>query len=297
MAIQFETSDRIAVEPDLQAVYRVGEQYKLGIPKNPIAGGIGGMMGSSAGSSLEFHDFREYVPGDDPRHIDWSALGRSDQLMVRLYREEVAPFTDLLVDGSRSMEAGDGRKGARCRELALAFDRFAQRAGAEPAVWLIREHPLRLDGSTEQKLERIDVSGRQSFERVDEWRSLCLRRRSIRVVISDFLFVHHPDTLVKQFASGASALWLLQLLDPFEAHPAVGGGVRLVDVETDEFQDLILNDKIVSDYSRRLANLQTGLADAARRAGARFQTLVADRSLNDICRYALMPAGAITAGE
>lgn len=293
--MQTETTETVMKEPDLGAVYRAGEQYKLAIPRVPISGGQGEMMGSSAGSSLEFHDFREYVAGDDPRHIDWSALGRSDQLMIRLFREEVAPYADVLVDGSLSMKAGEGRKGSLTQELALALDLFAQKAGAEPNVWLIGRSARRLEGVPSQRLTEMTWDGPTSFEATDEWRERCLRRRSIRVVISDFLFPHEPDTLVKQFASAASALWVIQVLDPFEAAPSIGGGVRLVDVETAEFQDLILNDKIVSGYLSRLSRLKSGLTDACRRAGARFIPIVADCTLDDVCRHHLIPAGAIQA--
>jgi len=294
MAEQTERAGQLATQPSLEAIHRVGEQYKLAVPRAPISGALGEMMGSSSGSSLEFHDYREYVPGDDPRHIDWAALARSDQLMVRLYREEVAPFADILLDGSLSMAVG-GRKGALVRELALAFDLFALRAGANPALWLVGDQAIPVEGLTEAKLHQLGFSSRVSFERTDRWRAVVLRRRSIRVVISDFLFVHQAEVLVKQLADAASALWLIQTLAPDEARPPVGGGVRLVDVETGEYQDIILNERNVNSYLRRLGNLQTVLARASRRAAARFLTLVTDRPLGQLCRNDLLPAGVITA--
>jgi len=285
-----------AQSPDPRAIHRVGEQYKLAIPRSPIAGVLGEMMGASSGSSLEFQDYREYVPGDDPRHIDWSAFARSDQLMVRLYREEVAPFADLLVDGSRSMAVGDGRKGKLVRELALAFELFARQAGADPVLWLVGDEARPLEGTAEAKLAHLALASRTSFERLADWRrTLALRRRSIRVVLSDFLFIHHPEELVKQLAAASSALWLIQVLARDEAQPTVGGGVRLVDAESGEFHDLILNDQTTSGYLRRLGNLQTGLARACRRAGARFVSVVADQSLDAVCRASLLPAGVIAA--
>ena len=280
---------------DLGAVHRVAEHYKLAIPRAPISGALGEMMGSTSGSSLEFHDYRQYVPGDDPRHIDWAALARSDQLMVRLYREEVAPFADVLLDGSLSMAVGGGAKARLARELALAFDLFAGQAGARPAVWLVGEQARPLDGATETKLAQIRFDASRSFEAADAWRGAALRRRSIRVVISDFLFIHEADLLVKQLAQAASALWLVQVLDPDEARPLIGGGVRFVDAESREHHDIVLNDKNVGDYLKRLGNLQAALARACRRAGGRFLTIVADRPLDAICRSDLLPAGAIVA--
>jgi len=49
-----------------------GLRYALAMPRR-AAGTAGAVMGQRAGSSLEFRDYREYQPGDDLRHVDWSA--------------------------------------------------------------------------------------------------------------------------------------------------------------------------------------------------------------------------------
>ena len=55
------------------------------------------------GSSLEFADFRNYVPGDDPRRIDWSIYGRIERLVMKLYEEEEDLDVGILIDCSASM--------------------------------------------------------------------------------------------------------------------------------------------------------------------------------------------------
>ncbi len=76
---------------------------RLAMPRTPLGGRVGERLGSGTGSSLEFQDYRPYAPGDDLRHVDWAAYARSELLTVRLYREEVAPRVDLVIDVSRSM--------------------------------------------------------------------------------------------------------------------------------------------------------------------------------------------------
>src|SRR5687767_15395300 len=73
------------------------------MPRTHLGGRVGERLGSGTGSSLEFQDYRPYTPGDDLRHVDWAAYARSELLAVRLYREEVAPRIDLVLDISRSM--------------------------------------------------------------------------------------------------------------------------------------------------------------------------------------------------
>ena len=61
------------------------------------------------GSSVEFTDYKEYMPGDDPKRIDWRAYGRSRRLFVRQYEAETDMVVYLLVDVSASMDyAGSG---------------------------------------------------------------------------------------------------------------------------------------------------------------------------------------------
>jgi uncharacterized protein (DUF58 family) len=70
----------------LGAGEKAGLRYALSLPRRTPAGGAGAVSGQRAGSSLEFCDYRDYQPGDDLRHVDWSAYARSDQLSVKLYR-------------------------------------------------------------------------------------------------------------------------------------------------------------------------------------------------------------------
>lgn len=75
------------------------------------------------GFSVEFADYRQYVPGDDLRHLDWRVFGRSERLYIRQYEEECNLRLYLLVDGSKSMAYGSGgpTKYAYAAKLAAAL--------------------------------------------------------------------------------------------------------------------------------------------------------------------------------
>jgi uncharacterized protein (DUF58 family) len=60
------------------------------------------------GNSIEFLQHREYVPGDETRHIDWKVWSKTDRYYVKLYEEETNLRTILLVDASESMQFGSG---------------------------------------------------------------------------------------------------------------------------------------------------------------------------------------------
>src|SRR5437868_10617609 len=55
------------------------------------------------GFSVEFSEYREYSPGDDPRHLDWKLFARTDRYYIKRFEEETNLQCHLLVDMSRSM--------------------------------------------------------------------------------------------------------------------------------------------------------------------------------------------------
>ena len=69
-------------------------------------GGAGGSRRSrQTGSSAEFSDYREYIPGDDIRRLDWNACARFDRLFLKLFMEEQESLVTVMLDASASMEA------------------------------------------------------------------------------------------------------------------------------------------------------------------------------------------------
>jgi uncharacterized protein (DUF58 family) len=77
--------------------------------RNIVEGFLSGMHRSPYfGQSVEFVQHRQYVPGDDLRHIDWKVWGRQDRLYIKQYEEDTNLRCTLLVDGSESMNYGRG---------------------------------------------------------------------------------------------------------------------------------------------------------------------------------------------
>src|SRR5215467_4696943 len=120
------------MDPALRQALRDGEQlgsrYALQIPQVAASSVIGARLGRRAGSSIDFQDYREYQPGDDLRFIDWGIYARTDRLSVKLFREEVTPHLDLLLDGSRSMNLEQSRKAAAAAQLAALLATAAANA-------------------------------------------------------------------------------------------------------------------------------------------------------------------------
>jgi uncharacterized protein (DUF58 family) len=79
---------------------QIVEGYMAGEHKSPFRG-----------FSIEFTQHREYVSGDDIRHLDWKVLGRTDRYYLKQYEQETNYVAHLLLDGSESMKYGSGLRG------------------------------------------------------------------------------------------------------------------------------------------------------------------------------------------
>ena len=86
----------------------IGQMGSLDLRARMIAEGVMSGMHRSPyqGLAVEFAEHRQYVPGDDPRHIDWKVYGRSDKLYLKQYQQETNLDVVLLIDSSASMRYG-----------------------------------------------------------------------------------------------------------------------------------------------------------------------------------------------
>ncbi len=83
------------------------------------------------GSSVEFAEYRKYVPGDDLRRLDWRAFGRSDRYFVKEFEADTNLRCCLVVDTSGSMDYGSAgtTKIEYARRIAAALGHLALQQG------------------------------------------------------------------------------------------------------------------------------------------------------------------------
>ncbi len=281
-------------DPEVQ---RAASLYQLGLPRMPASGRSGELLGRGSGTSLEFQEYREYLPGDDVRHLDWAAYARSDTLMIRLYREEISPRMEVILDVTKSMSTSPAKM-LVAKQLATLFVLLSGALGGRPNVWLAGDErpPRSLQWETLDSLSNLEFKSTAVLSDLLADHQIPLKRQAVRVVISDFLFPLQPEPLVKRLAGDASVLWMIQVLNAWEADPAPSGGTRLIDVESGQDLDLFLSPTVIADYKRRLVRLQEDLATNCRRAHATFATVIADRGLPIICREDLCRTEILRAG-
>jgi len=257
---------------------QLGLRYALQIPQVAASGWTGSRSGRRAGSSIDFQDYREYQPGDDLRFIDWGIYARTDRLTIKLFREEVTPHLDLVIDGSRSMNLEDSAKGTAVAQLAALLATAAANAQCTQAVWLSGEGFQRLanDGLTPSAWDKLDLASKRTPEQSFEIMPPKFRRLGVRVFISDLLWAGEPIQLLRRLREGAAALFVVQLLARADVDPTEHGNLRVVDCETGAETEIYIDSVVARQYSDHLAQLQQSWADACRQSGAHMTTIVAE---------------------
>lgn len=262
----------------LQKGEEVGARYVLCSPHRLPSGRTGARLGHQAGSSLEFREHRDYQAGDDLRRVDWSVFARSDKLSVKLYQDEVLPHVDLVMDGSRSMTLDGTRKGEATVGLAAALISAAKQSGFSHHTWITNEGcwPV-VNGAASpslwQDLAFSDVGNPlQSFAiQPPTWRP-----QSIRIFLSDLLWMGDPLQLLGWFADRSTHVIVIQILAQRDLQPPPRGYVQLIDSESGQlreaFVDAVMQQKYQEAFSRHLQYWR----QAARQVGAVFASLVAE---------------------
>lgn len=218
--------------------------------RQPMLGTVSGRHRSpSRGSSVEFAEYRKYVPGDDTRRLDWRAYGRTDRFYVKEFEADTNLRMCIVADVSGSMNYPLSQpfgqlktRGDYTRQLAGTLAWLASKQGEAVGLstlsWAHRQEaqPRRgarhLGGVLNRLMELQPQGEGRLVEGLHEVADV-LPRRSMVVVISDLLV--EPDSLQAAFEH---IRWrrhdavVFHLLDPLEMSFEFGRPVKLVDLET-----------------------------------------------------------------
>jgi len=222
--------------------------YEFGV-KATVEGYLSGKRRSTQrGSSTEFHEFRQYVPGDDPSRVDWRVFARTDRLFLRTFEQETNLECHLVLDCSASM----GFPGTSSRWNKLEYASFF----AACLAWLVVSGGDRVSltlfdqgirrflpaGSTKRHLheilstlERNVPGGGTSLTETLQRATALVRKKGTLVLVSDFF--HDPAALFRAlnpWIHRGFRIHLLHVLDPAEEVLEDRGLARFEDMETGE---------------------------------------------------------------
>ena len=232
--------------------------------KGRASGGAGGARRSRrTGSSAEFSDYREYIPGDDIRRIDWNAMARFDKIFLKLFMEEQESAVTVLLDGSGSM----AEKWTAARQAAEAVGYLALTGGDRLRVIFLQGGDPAPSAGAGPRLSPL-LSGRQAYARLTQFLDTCapagagsLTQRVLQIeglrkglcfLITDGYEEGGIGTALDNLRYRGQECALIQPLSPFELSPALDGAVKLTDAETGAAVNLLADREALESYQRAL---------------------------------------------
>lgn len=227
MAPSFRQKDKSAPLADPTALAKFG---KLEMVARLVVEGF--MMGHHKspykGSSIEFVEHRQYYPGDEIRHIDWRAYGKTGKYYIKEFEDETNVRCHLLVDASGSMGYGESTLSkldyARQLSASLSYLLLQQR-DAVGLMTFDTEVRERLEPTSSPKsygrlaglLQDRRPGGETSLAGVFEQIQPAIKRRSLVVILSDCF--DQPEALLKalkQFRHARHEVILFHIVAPEE---------------------------------------------------------------------------------
>jgi len=242
------------------------------------------------GFSVEFTEYRQYSPGDDPRYLDWRVYARSDRYFIKKFEDETNLRCHLLFDQSRSMVYGSTgyTKGQYAATLAATLAYFLHSQG--DAIGLIafdedlREYlPARhRAGHLRQIMLALEkpAGGRSTNLNGPMSRLTSLvRKRGMVIYISDFLApIERLETGLVALAAGGQEVTVFQVLDPMELSLNLGEAALFEDLES--AQRVYIDPTLARrDYQAKLEAHCAAVRAACRQHGIGYHRLVTDQPL------------------
>lgn len=285
---------------DLQAAHAAALQaaarLRLPLRSRTWRGQAGEFTGSGTGSSLDFQDHRSYMPGDDPRHINWQAYARSGNYTMKLFREEVRPVVDLIFDASESMFF-DPAKARRSAELLYFFCESCLASGAGLTIQALRGDALtHLEPaaiSTHHWLEKIRTIPARDPAATPAITKTNLRNGAIHVLLSDLLFPGDPEPLFRHLAQRHGTVVIFAPFSDAEAVPDWNGNYEFIDPETGVPHARRIEPSVLKGYLEAYANHFSLWKNSAVRHQAAFARIPAHGALATVLHRDALPARAL----
>jgi uncharacterized protein (DUF58 family) len=231
------------------------------------------------GESSEFADYRNYVSGDDLRHVDWNVYARLDRLFLKLFFEEEELNVSVLLDISGSMDTGDPLKARFARQLAAAVAYIGLCHQDRVSVYAYEDHitarivglrSRRTTGRLMRFLEELPAGGASQFTAAARQFAVGHTQKGVCLVISDFLDKGGYEEGLRYLLGRRMDVYVIQVLSPQELEPPFTGDLKLVDCEDDDIAEVTISRPLLDKYKAKLQAYCGSLRDFCTRRGVGY---------------------------
>src|SRR5215470_18877416 len=231
------------------------------------------------GQSVEFADYRNYVVGDDLRHLDWNLFARLDRLFIRLFMEEEDLHVYVLIDNSLSMDFGTPSKLHYAKQVAAALgfvglvgldrvvieafnDRLTQTmppARGRRSLWRLLDF-----------LQKLEPAGPSDLRQALRTFTLKCSGKGIVVLLSDLMDKGGYEEALRYLVARQLDIYVIQVLSHEEIEPDVVGDLKLVDIEDEDVAEITVSGPLLKRYKQNLAAYRAAIHEWCTRRGVAY---------------------------
>ncbi len=254
------------------------------------------------GESAEFADYRNYVVGDDLRHIDWNIYARLDRLFLKLFLEEEDLNVSVLIDVSGSMDAGDPTKGLYAKRVAAAlayiglcnYDRVTLCAYND-AIAKFRQglRGRRLMSQVVSFLESTPLEGKSHFAVAAKQFAMRQRQKGVVLILSDLMDKGGFEQGFRYLLGRDLDIYVIQILSPQELEPDLTGDLKLVDVEDDDVAEITVSKLLLDKYKANLQAYCESIRTYCMQRGAAYFLAITNNPFENLVMHFLRQRGLL----
>jgi len=271
------------------------DRFNVVVKKRVLSRYQGERASHAEGQGLVFADYKDYVPGDDFRTVDWQVYARTDKFFVKRFEEERNMTVHIIVDASASMDYGRritkfdyaGMIGLGFAYMALKNnEKFNFSTFSEGLNYLKARKGWNQLMNILAILEKLKVTGKSAFTKsFDEYKKY-MRSKSFVVIISDFLYdIEEIKAALSRFTK--HEVIVIQVLDPEERRLALYGDVVLEDSEVHTKLRTFISNRLISNYRNKIETHIRAIKDTCEHFDYDFISVTTDTPIFDTFYAAL----------
>ena len=259
------------------------------------------------GTSIEFADYRNYVRGDDLRRLDWNIYARLEKPFIKLLEDEEDLAVHLLLYSSRSMDwPGEGERDQHKffygQRLMAGLATIAMGSNDRLTLATLNDTRQPGFGPVRGRGHSLGVLRYVSALKPDGTTNLntTLRDYALRAGRPGLCFLISDLLAPAGFMDGLSVLQgkgyevaILHLLARDEVEPPMGGDLRLIDIETNQPQEVSIDGGMRDLYMKRLTEWQDAIRTDCLRRGVHYVPVITDTPWEKVILYNLRRLGTV----
>ena len=289
--------NRLLDSSDLDLV----RQLAISVKRRATNPATGEQRSPSLGGGIEFADYREYIPGDDIRQVDWTIFRRLRKLLIKQSAEEKELSLMLILDNSRSMKFGESDKLLLAKRICAVLCGIAMHSGNRAGLlaWgtslkevIPPQRNLRSLSFLSEKINAVPEVQTVDYHACMSQFASRYGRHCVAVLVSDLLYPEWPQVLSSLAASGCES-HVIQILCPSELEPVPQGEVTFVDSENGTEVPLHVDAQNIETYQKVLSTYLDEVRASCHSKGIGHTLISSDRPLAAVFHQDLRKGGLV----